>query len=408
MALTPYLSWLDHSETDRRRALDLIQLFRQQDTLDELGIGVIRDTFADMLFPGVSTIQTRARYFLFIPWIYLDLERRRVRSAEVAARARREEIRLIVALLESDDTDGVIGKEARAALKRLPSDVYWSGLHEWGVRLFPGSREQYHRYLDRYYASARATLRTDDGEPAEGLAYANWHPGIPSPPPDFPSKPSFGLRRSEAQYLKDRIVQRHPTTLLAFLVSRGRPTDRTDFPWMHPQYADFPPNVTEQLEQARRFSEVMHGAALLYNLMLSETAKLEDLESDFALLFNEWAGRIESRRTDIQDWDRERLWEMVILAGGRVPGPTRRFVEEWIGLVLRTSPARRIKKDDAARRLIKQREWELKGQRARLHNEEALRRWGGASGSAQLAYRWPVAETTTNDLLRGLGVHART
>ena len=71
-------------------------------------------TFADMLFPGVSTIQTRARYFLFIPWIYLDLERRRVRSAEVAARARREEIRLIVALLESDDTDGVIGKATLA------------------------------------------------------------------------------------------------------------------------------------------------------------------------------------------------------------------------------------------------------------------------------------------------------
>lgn len=38
-------------------------------TLDELGIGSIRDTFSDELFPGTSTIQTRARYFLFVPWI---------------------------------------------------------------------------------------------------------------------------------------------------------------------------------------------------------------------------------------------------------------------------------------------------------------------------------------------------
>jgi uncharacterized protein DUF6361 len=408
MALTPYLSWLDHSETDRRRALDIIHLFHQQDTVDELGIGVIRDAFADMLFPGISTIQTRARYFLFIAWIYVDLERRRIRSAEVAIKARKEEIKLIFALLESDDTDGVIGKDVKTALKRLPSDVYWSGLAEWGLRLFPGSQEQYHRYLDRHYASSRTTLRTDDGDPAEGTAYANWHPGIPSPPPDFPSEASFQLSRAEAEYLKDRIIQRHPRTLLAFLVSRARPTKSILFPWNHPQYGDFPPDVTEQLDHARDFSEAMHGAALLYNLMLSEAAKLKDHQSEFELLFNEWAGRIESRRTKLRAWDRDRFWQMVILAGGRVPGPTRTFIEEWIGLVLSARDARRIVKRNEALHLIAHRELELKGRRARLHNDEALHRWGGASGSAQLSYRWPVAETITNDILSCPGVDAGT
>lgn len=57
--------------------LDVINLFRQKDTRDELGLGVVRDVFADILFPGTSTTQTRARYFLFVPWIYHDLERRR-------------------------------------------------------------------------------------------------------------------------------------------------------------------------------------------------------------------------------------------------------------------------------------------------------------------------------------------
>jgi hypothetical protein len=35
-------SWLDFSETDRRRALDVIDAFREQGTVDELGIGTIR------------------------------------------------------------------------------------------------------------------------------------------------------------------------------------------------------------------------------------------------------------------------------------------------------------------------------------------------------------------------------
>lgn len=62
-------AWLDHSESDRRKALDIVDLFREQDTRDELGIGTVRDALADSLFPGVSTIQTRAKYLLFIPWL---------------------------------------------------------------------------------------------------------------------------------------------------------------------------------------------------------------------------------------------------------------------------------------------------------------------------------------------------
>ena len=36
--------------------------------LDELGIGLIRDGFSDLFFPGTSTIQTRAKYFFIVPY----------------------------------------------------------------------------------------------------------------------------------------------------------------------------------------------------------------------------------------------------------------------------------------------------------------------------------------------------
>jgi len=55
------LTWLDYSEQERRQAMEVIDLFREEETRDELGLGTIRDAFADLLFPGTSTIQTRAR-----------------------------------------------------------------------------------------------------------------------------------------------------------------------------------------------------------------------------------------------------------------------------------------------------------------------------------------------------------
>src|SRR5882757_11226925 len=73
--------WLDYSEHERRKMLDIVDLFREHDTRDELGIGLVRDTFADLFFPGTSTIMTRARYFLLVAWTYQRLEAKRVNSA---------------------------------------------------------------------------------------------------------------------------------------------------------------------------------------------------------------------------------------------------------------------------------------------------------------------------------------
>jgi hypothetical protein len=81
--------WLDYSERERRKMLDVVDLFREHDTRDELGIGSVRDTFADLFFPGTSTIMTRARYFLLVAWTYQRLEKQRIGSDQIVERARR-------------------------------------------------------------------------------------------------------------------------------------------------------------------------------------------------------------------------------------------------------------------------------------------------------------------------------
>jgi hypothetical protein len=47
--MTSAFAWLDHSEEQRRQILDVLDLFREKSTVDELGLGTIRDAFTNML-----------------------------------------------------------------------------------------------------------------------------------------------------------------------------------------------------------------------------------------------------------------------------------------------------------------------------------------------------------------------
>ena len=412
-SLTSTFTWLDYSEHDRQKMMDAIQLFREPGTLDELGIGTVRDAFADRLFPGTSTIQTRARYFFFVPWVYRKLERRQVSSADAAARARREEGKIMAALATNEpDELGIIGRDAGSNLQRLPSNIYWRGLYLWGLRLYNGSQAQYHRWLDDFYAvNARIRRRNrenrslgDSGE-RDTLRH-NWHPTLPPPPDDFPQGATLALREVEAHYLRERIAQRQPDTLLAFLVEYGEPGDTTPFPWEHPQVTELPPARREEVTHARNFSEVIHGASLLYNLMLAQKnaaagGEREQVET-YRHSLAEWAELVDGRRAAYAEWDREqRFWALVAEVNPNIRPPTRAFVERWLSLALDAGAAGAIAGNRAARRLISERERALKRQRARLHNPSALEVWSGASGTARLDYRWNVVQTLLNDILRG-------
>ena len=65
-----------------------------------------------MLSPGTSTIQTRLRYFVSLPWIFRSLERDRVGPADFARRLRDREARLIDCLRPLGPARGVIGYTA--------------------------------------------------------------------------------------------------------------------------------------------------------------------------------------------------------------------------------------------------------------------------------------------------------
>ena len=88
------LAWMDHSEAERRRTLDIVSLFRDRNIRDELGIGTVRGCVRRPPLP----------------------------------RHEHEEARLINALMENDgDVEDRMGREVGRTLKYFPSGIYRVG-----------------------------------------------------------------------------------------------------------------------------------------------------------------------------------------------------------------------------------------------------------------------------------------
>ena len=407
--MTSVLAWLDHDESERRKMLQVVDLFREKGTLDELGFGPIRDAFSDHFFPGTSTIQTRVRYFLFIPWIYLKLEHERVSSAHIEQQARRWQAQLARSLVLGGEGDaaGVIGSQAGERLQRPPSVAYWAGLRRWGIRSFSGSLEQYHLSFDHLNQESRRSLRSDDteGELVDS-SRRNWHGGLPDEPRGLFESTEFALSRDEAAYLQERILTSVPGSLLALMTQGRRVGKQIDAPWMYPQLGDLPRELQDDIEHARRFSLLAVGAQLLYNLMMAELAVELSIHSDSKLVdgyrqrLDAWADEVTSDLQRLRAWNRPAFWELVREMNPALRPPTYRFSEAWITLALEN--ATHVADRPEARQLIRNRERALKGGLAKLQSRRALEQWNGASGTSRLTYRWLQGRRAVADILAGL------
>ncbi len=402
------LTWLDFSERDKRRANQVIDLFRETSTMDELGVATVRQCYSNFFFPGTSTIQTRACYFLLVPWTFRRMENERVPSGRAAEWSRTTELDLNRTLRDCEDNQGVFGSQVGNALKRLPSEIYWGGLWSWGIRLYPGYMQTYFRSLDGFYQGRAYSRRMGRDDPEGKTAPpSNWHPNLPDPPPGFPRNITTTLRKEDAEYLRDRIQARHPQSLLAVLAGRANPDDlEKGWPWDHAKLSEVSEYLREQLYDARLFSISIQGAALLYNLMLSELREnddwIEDYQEKLAKWASKWGSEIEALGPGFKDWKPDGVWRFVSRQGVRLGYPTRRFVEDWVQELHRNGPEAITDIGSKARELVRNREISLKRNRSRFRSRRHLESWGGDSGTGRLDFRHWAAKRILRDIFEGL------
>lgn len=390
------LTWLDQDADARDRSLKILALFQEKESRDELGIGAIRDSIADQLFPGTTTIQTRLRYMLIIPWMYQRLERARVPASQFAARSRQDELALTRPLMESG-ADGVFGRVARGGLKRLPSSVYWAGLGAWRIRRFHGTQTDYYRCVDALYVRRDRPRHREDDDAEPGHDTITWHPRLPPPPTGFPDKLDLTVTGEEAAFLVDRIQTSHPGSLLGWLVLYGRP-DRAEVPWEHTQQADFPEPMRVLLSHAHLFADIVEGAARLYNIALARERGDDALAHEHCVELDSWRERLDW--SALTSWSLDAFWGEVVTSGHTITTPTRKFVAAWVDCVRAIDGA--VADDVTAIDIIRRRERSLKGPHSRFDNRGALAQWSGNSGTGRLAYRWPITRRFLDDLYPAL------
>jgi len=400
--MTSTFSWVDFSDEDREKMVQIIRQLRQQDTIDELGIGSVRDSMANILFPGTTTIQTRAKYMLFVPWILKKMEKNRVPSENISQRVKQEEIKLCNTLLKMGFKEGVIGAIVGEGLQRFPSSIYWAGLQTWGIRKFRGSLNDYYQGLNSYYHLKKRNITRDD---QEVLLYhdfgENWDEGLPESPQELPGKEGLDLTQSEAQYLLEKLLINCRESLLTNIIYL-RKTARKDFVWKNTFIDKLNNDLQTKVMHAQNFSEIMQGAALVYNYLLAEKKESEELINKYKEKLAEWQIAMSSRAEIFLNWNLDDFWNLVYHEPTiNVSNRTKRFINQWIEMVLKNIDDIFVNEDEMEN-LIYTRELEVKGRRSRLRNPDYLAKWSGAAGTQQLDYRWHVVKNIINDIIRGL------
>jgi len=234
LSLEPALGWTYLSRDALARAKAQMD-DESTGVRDEIGFLTIHQRYSDLFFPGTSVLHTRARYALFVPWLFEDLAGV---TGPAARRALQERERLLAGRLrnrpgeDEPERRGTIG-----ALKypkpssQPPSTVYWNALAAWGILRQRHdqrtvSRAQAHRLL----SNARSAS-DDDGQPL-----------VTSEPPfiPLPKRPvnwlageiTHRMEKGEAEFLRDCLSQLRPQrrpelSLLARLAQTKAPPPDT-------------------------------------------------------------------------------------------------------------------------------------------------------------------------------------
>jgi hypothetical protein len=159
------------------------------------------------------------------------------------------------------------------------------------------------------------------------------------------------------------------------------------------------------LRHAERFSGVMHGASLLYNLLLAVRAaerpnakkhgEAPALIEDYRQLLEGW--REELQHLALHGWDLDDLFQIVGSTSHNLTQSSREFVRGWLSIALQSTKS--LETDQDAIELLSKREHSLKRMKARLLHNAPLERWSGASGLARLDFRWGIARRYLGELV---------
>jgi len=392
---------VDFSNEDRERVKHALSQLAQPGTLDELGIGGLRDAFADLMFPGFSTLQTRAKYFITVPRIirdYLQLSCARQRKQPLAHYLEEQEAHLSELLRERHRGSGETGISGFSLPKgervsRQPSSIYWVGLRTWKLVDTQGSLRQFAQAIGSAEAPwAGPQEETGDDSDAYRpvrLVHLDRHE------PAWLADVCIELNGSEARFLSEKFKAGPEHNLVTELERSGLREQalikgQGGFPalaaWVGDQ-AQLPRQTRDSVAMAQAFSELIYGAHLRLNLLLVRNgAEHRALLDTYSEDWEAWRSQAHAQPQEVQRW----------LAHTQVslPDHTRAFLGNWARQL--AGNAQEAELD----RLIADQAKANKNQRSIL--SKRLPEGFEWHGMKRLDYRWAQVRNVLRDVQEGL------
>ncbi|WP_261939509.1 DUF6361 family protein [Pandoraea sp. NE5] len=414
------IGWIDFSSTDRERVTGVLALLSEAGTLDELGIAQLRDAFSDSLFPGFSTIQTRAKYFVTVPQLFADYWALTPgacagRTLETYLKDAEDSLaELLVRNHESDtrehgapNPNGIIGREriGRGGAARRPSSTYWTGLRKFGLINTELSLAEFCRSAAKsrstgHLLAESAEIDSDDDDIVKrrrlvatvSRLSATWREDI-----------RIDLSRAEAELLHKKISfsESLKHSIPAQLINADLLNDEVlltidSFEMLSEALCNLP-QISEvcrtTARNAARFSKAMLGAHLRFNYLIANNLQQTQRAQELSEQFEEWRGAANDSALFHPDAIDE--WFAPCVAQGIRPAfNTRRFIGAWHEAMSAGAPTSKLDS------LVRQQAIDNKGNRSLLRR--SLRHDTDWVGIKMLQYRWPQARQILIDIREGL------
>lgn len=401
------IGWIDFSHEDRKKALAILQTLQEEGAVDELGIGVIRDAFANYFFPGTSTLHTRAKYLLIVPYIVHDaLAHRKGKSAErvIIDINRRERVCAERMLANGGKDDRIIGRNALRNgewVKRPPSDIYWNGIRTYEIFRtgeYPDmSLDDFIRFSCKRMDDPVRFIGKDRTAGDNDYDDADAHVAR-----DFPffdiedlyedgwdEDPHIELTKKEAAYLRRKILTspRVSNTLMGYVLAHNIALEEyEDFGALYEDIrGKLPAALEEMMKLASDFNYLVFAARVRYNWILTGGEGEEAVR-----LWRYCADNID--KIALVDVDRIRTLEIML-----------RCKEDVFAFLQKLKNAFLSRKFELVDELIKNQEVEIKGEdRAKLRHPEKVAE-GSWVGGYRLDYRMSDAGAILKDIINVMG-----
>ncbi len=286
------IGWIDFSKEDRNKALNVMALLREKRAVDEIGIGIVRDAFANEFFLGTSTIQVGAKYFLIVPYIIKETINDVVNGKlgndvnKILQIIDDKEKECGNLLLKSEDREkGVIGKlvlEQGKWLVRPPSSIYWNGIRAYRIfkknltipELIRFAINQQGKKVMKELGDSGKEMDDRKGDDIDAFNddsfqfftvpddyFKNWRENL-----------TVGLTKSEAEFLRKRIEISANNTLISYALKNN--IDLYQYSTFECLYealkdSDLQDEIKNKMKLACDFNKLVYAAHVRYNYILT-------------------------------------------------------------------------------------------------------------------------------------------